>query len=429
MPASFSAVVAKLTGVNIIVVLAGLVSGPILARALGVDGRGVYASVVVPMTIAPGLLGLGMTAFFTREASRGTPTRLLVGSVGPLYIAGGIVAGIFAHPLARLLAQDNHTAQRLLVIAFWAMPVFIIGLGVIAVANGHQEWNRVAAARLVPPVVAMIGLPVLAVTHHVTLASAVVLAMVAGFLAPAPVLLRRVRARSPQFSRAMAVAALRYGSAAWLWQVASTTNARLDQLVMTPLASSRQLGLYAVAITYASLPALFVGAIGQAIMPKVGAMGLHSAPRIVRTTLLLTSVTSIGLAAAAPFLIPVVYGGEFSGSVIPVLVLLPSGVLGTLLNVLTPAMLAAGRPRVTAVAEITSAVVTVGTLFSLVPIFGATGAALASLLATLPSGLILLRSAAKEAEVSPLRFVVPTTDDVRALVAQLMERGRPASQP
>lgn len=61
-------------------------SGPLLARALVPEGRGDLAAILLPITLAPVLFGLGLGTFVTRETARGRPLSVLLGSVGPLII-------------------------------------------------------------------------------------------------------------------------------------------------------------------------------------------------------------------------------------------------------------------------------------------------------------------------------------------------------
>lgn len=63
--------VLHLTATNLVIAVLGVVTGPLLARSLGAGGRGVLAAIVVPLGLAPALLGLGLPSYATRSIARG----------------------------------------------------------------------------------------------------------------------------------------------------------------------------------------------------------------------------------------------------------------------------------------------------------------------------------------------------------------------
>ena len=58
---------ARLSGVNAVVILATLATGPITARALGVEDRGELAAITAELTMTPWLLDLGLSQWLARE--------------------------------------------------------------------------------------------------------------------------------------------------------------------------------------------------------------------------------------------------------------------------------------------------------------------------------------------------------------------------
>src|SRR4051794_38316250 len=90
-PARFRRAVGQITAVNVGVLLAGFITGPIQARALGPSGRGELAAIIVPVTLAPFIFGLGLDSYVARAAARRSGVGRAVGSSALLAIGAGLV--------------------------------------------------------------------------------------------------------------------------------------------------------------------------------------------------------------------------------------------------------------------------------------------------------------------------------------------------
>lgn len=85
--AGFFGVVASLTGLNGVIILTGLVTGPITARALGAEGRGELAAIIVVLSLAPWVLDLGVSVWVGRERARGASRADVLGAALPVALA------------------------------------------------------------------------------------------------------------------------------------------------------------------------------------------------------------------------------------------------------------------------------------------------------------------------------------------------------
>ena len=69
---------------NILVAVTALATGPLQARALGVEGRGLLAAIIVPLTFAAQLIPLGLHEFAEPVSSdEGVLVGVVFGSVSP----------------------------------------------------------------------------------------------------------------------------------------------------------------------------------------------------------------------------------------------------------------------------------------------------------------------------------------------------------
>ena len=149
---SLMRVVGGFSLINVVLMLGGLVSGPLLARALGPSGRGDFAAITVPLTIAPLLLGLGLGAYLARAAARGARLGAAVGTTGALVLGIGLIVAALSNPLADLFAGGRETVHHYLVIGFVLMPFSLLAYLLWSVNQGLERWRPIALNSLIPPV-------------------------------------------------------------------------------------------------------------------------------------------------------------------------------------------------------------------------------------------------------------------------------------
>lgn len=217
-----SGVVGRLTTTNIVVTIAGLITAPLQARALGPDGRGTLAAIVVPVSLAPWIAGLGLGVFAMREAARGRSTGELVGTFGAASLLIGAVVAALAVPIAGFLAEGRETVFLFLVIGLLLVPIALVADILWRVATGLEQWNRVIVVRLIPPVSGSLAIVVLFIADALTVSSAAIVALGGGLLSIVPLIAVLREAAPLRLSRSLAAEGFGFGSKAWLttlgWQ-------------------------------------------------------------------------------------------------------------------------------------------------------------------------------------------------------------------
>jgi O-antigen/teichoic acid export membrane protein len=185
----------------------------------------------------------------------------------------------------------------------------------------------------------------------------------------------------------------RYGLRGQVGGMLSLINLRLDVVILGALVGPGTLGVYAVASKYAELLRLPGLAVTYVLYPRLAVRDRAAAGRDVAALMprafVLTVLAAIPLAAGVP-LLPLVYGPEFAGAMLPAYILL-FGLIGEGVAGLVSAYLyGVGRPGANSIALGVSVVVTVGLDLALIPHYHAVGAAVASAAAYLTSSAALL---------------------------------------
>ena len=230
-----------------------------------------------------------------------------------------------------------------------------------------------------------------------------------------------------------------YGLRLYPGVLSSFFNLRADiYLLNWLLGSAGAIGLYSLAVSLAEIVFYVPDSVSAIFMPRVAAAGraesAASVADVTRLTFLVTAGVAIALAPACVVAIVVILPA-FTGSIPPLLVLLPAVVILSLSRVLASYLTGLAIARPTVIASVSSLVVNLGANVVLIPTSGIFGAAVASLLSYSVSGGLLLRAASLESRVPARRFLVPQRGDVarvaaviRSVLALLRLRRRPAER-
>ena len=409
---SFSKVVARLTGVNAVILVAGLVTGPITARALGVEGRGDLAAITAILTVGPWLLDLGLSVWLGRERARGVSREELLGAALPVAFACSLIGVAAAIPLSHALGNGRPVVTTFLQIGLFLMPISVVLQTLAGLAIGESRWGLIIANRIAGSIVPAITIVVLAVLGHLTVATAAG-AYLIGALLGALLFLRAVGGmRGLVFDRRRTAAATRFGIRSWLSTVALTANSRLDLVLMAALVSSRQLGLYAIAVTVASVTHGLIGAVSSALFPRVAEGDREIAARCSRITMAVVAIVGTGLVVVSPWLIPFVFGEAFADAVPMFIILQIASVPMVGAFVLSSALSAANNPAATMRAELVALAFAVPALILLLPAHGGLLAAVVSLIAYIIRLAVQLRPARQAFSSSYRSFLLPTPADL-----------------
>ena len=379
-----------------------LVTQVLLAQSLGVSGRGAVAAATAPLMFAVALLTLGLPeslTFFVARGGAGRISRQLGISLVALAISGSIgtwLIVIFAQPLS---AGSNQLAGLMTIASAALVPALLTG-ALRGVAYGAQSWWLVMADRTLSALLQLVTVGVLfaigsltPMTATLTIAATTFAGAVVYLVTPRWwAALHGSKLHGSNDSSESAHSLSRVTSYAWrIWvgSMAGIVLTRLDQVMMTPLAGVEELGIYVVAANVSSVALLFNNAVSQVMFAVES--GEPSATRVGRAARISTLVTALvggGLAAASPWMVPILFGPEFSPAVPVLAVLVLTYSLAIPGSVAGATLAARGHPGIRSLGIAISAVFYVVTMFLLVPIWGALGAALAMFVGTVVPGYL-----------------------------------------
>ncbi len=373
----------------------GLITGILVARFLGPEGRGELAAVVVWVSMIAYLGNLGLPAANAYAAAR-DPGRIrtLMGNgviavlvQWPLLVVVGLLALQYA-----LGAYTEQTQQLAIVYLCLYLPLNLLTLYANAAQQGLGQYSAFNAVRLCVPVSYLLGISILVWADCFTVAGVLAanlfsnlatLVLVLGLLLPRI----RTAVKRPWIDLTALKRDIRYGFSAHIGMLQPFTGLQLDVLLLTLLLPVHDLGLYMAALAGAALIRAQGLALGMVAMPEIArrkerAGQLRAVARYASVAALVGGATALVLVIWAKPLVTLVYGDAFSDAA-DVLQLLALGALAASINrILADSLRGMGRPFSATAAELVSLAVGVPAILVLAPSGGAEGAALAVALAS-----------------------------------------------
>jgi O-antigen/teichoic acid export membrane protein len=390
---SFSSIVMRLSALNAAVLALGVVTGPLQARALGPSGRGELAAITVVGMMLPIIASLGLEIFVTREIARDTPPGEVIGSIGLATVVVGILVAPMGIPISTWLAHGRSTIHLFILLQFLTLPLVLLINVMYYAMLGRGRWSAIMVMRIISALGPAATIVVLFVTHLMTVQFVAIATIGFSFASAIPILFGLRGITGVRFRPSLLRAALPFGLKAWIGTLAVLTNGRLDQLLMISLVSSRQLGLYAVAVTVSSISNQVAYSLSSPLLSRVAAGEHELVRRSLRIALALVAIANAAVAAAIPVLLPLLFGTAFRDAVLMAAILLVAALPLCATAVLSSAMTADGHPGVPAIGEALTLLITIPGLLLLLPPLGGVGAALVSLAAYSANAAYQLRAA------------------------------------
>jgi O-antigen/teichoic acid export membrane protein/O-antigen ligase len=417
-----------------------LVSGVVVARILGVEGRGQLALFALFPTLLVQLGGLGLPAavtyFVAQEPARAGP---IIQSLTPtaLLQATGLTALNVGFLFLFLHSEGEFVLIAAAISSIVVAPILLQVYG-LALLQGLGQFLSLHILRLVSPVVyalSVLALLVGGIGNLQTVAAiwATSNLLMAGLIAifvwhairnaPAPSLVPSRRAM------------ISFGGKSLLASTSVVDTLRIDQAVAGLLLSPTALGLYVVGSAFSNLPRILSTSIGVVAYPTVAAhkSSAHAGRTMLRffaVTMLLCGVIVLILELLVSHLVPLFFGQEFEGAVPISRILLIGALLYSARRILSDCIRGAGQPTLGSLAEMISWIVLLPAMAIMTPLWGTAGVAAAL---TVSSGtaffsllLLVLRNQRLEPSTAEL-----TTAGVNAGISEANNTGhsRQAVEP
>lgn len=354
----------------------------LLARALNKEGLGeaTLYQAVIGLGYAFFNLGIGPAAFyFVMRKEISERQALAAGLTVTLLAALATAAGVLV--AAVFFDQELESRDIPYALAALAVPALVQLRIAEALLRAQGRFGAMNVLEVALPVSIFIALFAVELTAGLTVRRSIW----AMTLAYAPVVVLGYALIGPRFwprgfgSVSLMLKSVRFGGQSQLTNLLLLANYRLDVFLVQILVSTAGVGLYRVASTQAEGLWLPANSIAIVLLTSITGGASRDSPGLTpvvcRNTLLVTAVAAVVAALIAGFWIPVVFTKDYSGSVLPYLLLLPGIVALSGSKILAAYVFSRGRPMINAWIALAALVATVPTDVVLIHLFGVPGAA------------------------------------------------------
>ncbi len=403
--------------------VANLVTGVAMARALGPDGRGIAFALVTVSQLAGFALSMGVgqsLSYFIARRPQDGPTLLSTWVVMLLPLTA-LAIGATELLLPVIFTSDDGEAVS---IGRWFMLTITLVVGLelnYGLLLGVHEYLLYNVLRLAQPALTAVAFVVLWALDAMTVQSALIAASAASALVLVVGLARSVRriGVGPVDLR-LGRTTLWYGARGQGATVANHVTARLDVAMLPAFVSAASVGLYSVATSVSLIVYQLANTFAGLVIPAAARDPERGPIKVVASfwaSLAIAGAGAVVLALLAQPLLGLVYGADFEDASTSLLLLLPGGVLFAGSSILNAGIYAAGRPFTATCTQILGMVVTV---VGLVVFLAGGGVTAAAIVSSVSYATIFVSSLIAYRRVAGLSWgeLVPTPSRVRALARE-----------
>ncbi len=409
---------------SLIAFVARFATSVIVARTLGVEGKGIYALTILVVSMLALFLDPGLTSAITYlvASQQYKPGELFLFSMWTSIIMSSLGGGIFLILYATFLSNTflaGIQPQYISLILF-LLPVNLLTNYLSGMLLGLQEIIRFNLVSILRVIAALVLQIISAIMDGGVLGA--ILAYVAASVLTLFFVLWLQR-RSIRFNvsgqKLIFKKAFSYGIKSYIANLTSFFNYRLDTFIVNFFHGTANVGLYSTGVATAEILWYVPNAVSSALFPKSASLDKTIASKVTaracRQTLLLIVPLTIIFGFMGTFIIPLFFGRAFQASVLPFLLLLP-GIVGVTISKIVFANLSgSGKPQYATYTSLLVLIFTVIFDVIMIPSLGIVGAAIASSLSYILVASFSIYWFYKETSTRWFEVILPTMDDVHYL--------------
>jgi O-antigen/teichoic acid export membrane protein len=349
----------------------GLISGVILARALGPSDRGILAAAVLWPSIVVSLISFSLHEAIAYRVSRG---RAADGqTVGVAVALAVIVAALTTLACLviepRVFAKFGREADTVWRWYLLAVPFMSAWQILIAIIVGQLRSSAFMTVRLMHPIMVLVvlagviaapvrSLQLFALPYVIAnvLALVLVVAMLVGHISPPAIPKGSVLAET-----------LRYAAKCHLVNILSFSTDNAASTALSLVGSSASLGLFTIASSVTAPLGVVATTASLVVLPGMARKRVDerraAAEQAIRLAVLAVSVTAIALIPVVPFAIPYFFGHAFAPAVPFAMLMVVAAAVLAVARVMETLLKSVGLPLRGMWAELSAVLVVAGTLW------------------------------------------------------------------
>ena len=412
-----------------------------IARGLGTDGRGIYEIMLLSISITQAVLSMGVGVASLYYVGKGAyPLRDLLSNSQFVVLASTLLSALFVIVAIPTFGPHLLSKGAPYWVLVFGIPLFLNFNLLVAFLQAQNRFLAMNAVTLVRPIL-MVALVIGAVflggltTTNVMVfwAIALLAAVVLALLLLGPRNLHLPTVLWPRWP--VLREQIKFGLQGQAGNILQILNYRFDKYIALAFVGPDGVGIYAVAVGVTESIWFISNAVAVVLVPRLTRAGSDEAasltPLFCRHTVFLSLLGAAAVGALSPWLLPLMFGSDFSPAVTAVWWLLPGTVALAGTKVLAAYIFSRGKPLINTYITVATLVITVAADLALIPFFGVPGAAAASSLAYSISFVLSLAVYRRLSRLSISRALFITAADLHlyVLAARALLSRRPLAAP
>lgn len=407
----------------------GIASGILLARALGVEGRGIYGMLLLlPQTIAAfATSGIAPAVAYSIAKKKWDDDNVFSFIHGVCLYLSAICFVVLCVLLYFKDVLLRDVPEGLLILATTIFFPMLFTAGYQGVLLGKAAFRLQMRCTIGISLLKFVAIFVPVIVFDAGLTGAV-FGCVFGSVVSALICYRHARSlvKSPalrvEFNYQQLRSAFTFGGKSSAANAIAFLNYRLDMFLVHNMAGSYAVGLYALGVGVVEKLWIVASNAARSLFPRIAASqdydaAASSTARV--SSILLLLMIAMGICAGAlAELVPVVYGPQFSESVSIIRWLLPGVTLLGYSKVFSNYVAASGQVEANVIASAIGLAINVTANLILIPIHGVIGAAIATSCSYSVIAAIHYRNFLRFSNVTWSQPFVPQRSDVTFLCSQ-----------
>jgi O-antigen/teichoic acid export membrane protein len=388
-------------GANLLIILLGLVGSIILARWLGPSQRGIFAAIILIPTILQYFVNFGFssaTIYFTAQPNSNKNTiwsnLIMVGFVQSIIglTIGSLIINYYLRKYGLGIVNLGH-------LYLFTVPLGLFGMYATYILQGASHFKVTNFLKCIVPLGYCSGIIWLKLQQILSIENLVYvqlsiqsLYLIIALFFLYSILLKQFKFKIEyNFLRQMSNFSLKV----WFGDISQLANSRIDQFLIGGILSSRDLGIYTVAISVARFTSVFADAVRTIMLPSVTSKNLFQEQvfemlNFFKKYWFFSIIFHLIFALSLPILIPFVFGNAYSEAVIICQILVVGSLFINAKTVLGGGIMGMGFPEIMSYVEVVGMIISLIFSILMIKFYGLTGVSIAISFASICQFIVVL---------------------------------------
>ncbi|WP_454193076.1 lipopolysaccharide biosynthesis protein [Paenibacillus sp. Marseille-Q7038] len=379
-------------GSQIIIMCVTLMSGVLLARGLGTEGRGQYIAITMWSNILYWALSFGIyqtVLYYWKSYNSSRKVIFTTFLVYALFFCA--LAILIAELVIVPLVMTEYSKEVVIAARIYFLGIIYAAFSDVLMSSmaGDEKFGYSNMLRVAVPSLTTCSMLVLFLMGQLNSVSGLYSYFIISTCLFIINLLKIKKSKllGRNIDWKLMWSAFKYGSKSHGGNVAGLASVNSTQMILSVFLHPSALGIYSTAQSSISPLNTITSTIGITLQPMLTAeekSKVHTRViEIIRKSIVLIGICSCGLACLLPFALPLIYGQEFKSATISALILLPSVIFNSVSNTYRNALNGAGMTFINTKVEIIVLICTASFLYVFLSRWQLEGAAIVTTLSSI----------------------------------------------